>query len=962
MIPFDLVRKHEIPALQATVEEYIEPGSGARHIHLVTNQADLAFLVAFPTIPDCNDGRAHILEHLTLSGSQRYPVRNPFFSMLRRSTASFMNAMTYADRTAYPFASTDRNDFFNLLDVYLDATFFPNLDHLNFLQEGWRYSLEDGKLGYQGVVLNEMKGAFTDPMRALHGGITAALLKNTTYAVCAGGDPLDIPDLSHQMLKDFHASHYHPSQAVFMSAGPIPAADIQQRISERVLVARTGTAPRRVPQLACVDSQRHATIAVPSQSARADGYGIQMAWLMGEAASPDVLYRSTLLGAGLLGDASAPLRKAMESAGYGRPGRLNGFDPGARQILFHLGMDGLHEEQVASARVLLWGALEQAAERGVPVAALQAALRDLTYRQRDTSCGQMPNILSRMLSVLPVALHGGDIISALDSGPALAQLRRDIEDPSYFKRLVRALLDNPARLDAKVESDPEYLAKRAALERRKLDGLHTTLGPAELERIGVDSAALQALQRQPADSSVLPRIKPGDVSPHPLPLPQLAAKGNGVYLCDIASNGISYARVQYDVSAFPEHDWAWLQLYAELRHELGVGDEGYEAAGAWRQRMVPGFAIGLEALADADGTPCLALNFYASGLREEHENIAAVLHAYVAQPRFDETERIAFLVQRMVRRRMDGLAQSGDRIAALAAAAPLAPLRRFEHAINGAGALPFLHALQDMAATPPGIAQLAACMAGVHARVTACARTVLCAGSGGDAETLAALLAVPSWDTGVADAVAAVATAATALFVNAALYAPSQVNHCNIAWPVPNQLHEDAPALAVAAELLSHQVLHQALREQGGAYGGRATYFGNVGVFAMNSYRDPRLVGTYADFDVAVTRLLDTVFGTEQLEEAIISVIKGLDKPRSPFDGALAAWHLQQRGIDSVALQRFRSGVLGCSMAGIKAAVARWLQNGKPNRVASVGNTAQNLDGLELVDLTRLGAVQAASA
>eukprot|EP01034_Spumella_vulgaris_P036782 gene36782-45380_t len=163
MNTFELVRSHHIAALQATVEEYVAPSSGARHIHLATSGADLAFLVGFPTVPDTSDGRAHILEHLALCGSQRYPVRAPFFSMLRRSTATFMNAMTYADRTVYPFASTDRNDFYNLLDVYLDAAFFPRLDYLNFLQEGWRHTLEDGKLRYQGVVFNEMKGAFAEP-------------------------------------------------------------------------------------------------------------------------------------------------------------------------------------------------------------------------------------------------------------------------------------------------------------------------------------------------------------------------------------------------------------------------------------------------------------------------------------------------------------------------------------------------------------------------------------------------------------------------------------------------------------------------------------------------------------------------------------------------------------------------------------------------------------------------------
>jgi Zn-dependent M16 (insulinase) family peptidase len=250
MTTFKQTGSRAIPSLQATVEEYIEPTTGARHIHLASDSSEMVFLVAFPTVPDVSDGRAHILEHLALCGSQRYPVRDPFFSMMRRSTATFMNAFTYADRTVYPFASTDKKDFLNLLDVYLDATFFPNLDYLNFLQEGWRHELKDGKLTYQGVVFNEMKGAFNDPIRALYSGVESTLLQGTTYEVESGGDPLVIPELTHAMLKEFHASHYHPSQAVFMTAGDISAAEVQEQIAKRVLSKLTGTAPRMLPELA----------------------------------------------------------------------------------------------------------------------------------------------------------------------------------------------------------------------------------------------------------------------------------------------------------------------------------------------------------------------------------------------------------------------------------------------------------------------------------------------------------------------------------------------------------------------------------------------------------------------------------------------------------------------------------------------------------------------------------------
>jgi hypothetical protein len=663
-----------------------------------------------------------------------------------------------------------------------------------------------------------------------------------------------------------------------------------------------------------------------------------------------VYWHADLLRAGLMGDASAPLRKAMESAGYGRPARINGADPGARQMLFHVGMEGLTKTQLADARALLWTTLEQVAETGVPAETLQAALRDMTYAQRDTAGARMPNVLARMLGALPVVMRGGDAVAALDSTAILERLRTDVADPAFFRRLVRNLLDNPARLDAEVVPDPDYFTQRAAAERARLDAVHATLSESDLERIAADNAALDALQRQPTDSSVLPRIRPADVSREPLALPDIGTAADGKYVFPIPSNGISYARVQLDVSALPEDDWPWLPLYASLRSDLGVADRDFEQAAAWRRARVARHAIGVNATQDAGGALRIAMNFYASALREEHAQIAAVLDEYVNRPRFDEDARIRFLVDRMARQLLDDLAQNGDRYARLAAGASVSPLRAFEHATEGAPIVPFVTALQTLVATPDGLRQVQDRLAALHARMMDCPRTLLCAGSGDDAQALAGLFGAFT-----AQGVAQARPARMGAPANLALHAPGQVNHCHIAWAAPDLRHADAPALAVAAQLLTAQLLHPALRERGGAYGGFAGYIAGAGAFTMASYRDPRLAGTYADFATALDRVLDTAFTDEQLEEAIISVIQKLDHPAAPFDTVLAAWTLHQRGIDLAARRQFRAGVLGCTLADVRAAVGRWLKDETPSRAASVGNVDQDLAGLRVLDLLAYG-------
>jgi Zn-dependent M16 (insulinase) family peptidase len=270
--------------------------------------------------------------------------------------------------------------------------------------------------------------------------------------------------------------------------------------------------------------------------------------------------------------------------------------------------------------------------------------------------------------------------------------------------------------------------------------------------------------------------------------------------------------------------------------------------------------------------------------------------------------------------------------------------------VDGVGGLPFYGALQKQSKTPEGIAEIATQLADLHKRIVSRAPTVLCSGIEDDAAALGARLqfrAPPATPDGVSSH-----GSCENLAANAALHAVSQINHCVIAWKVPGEHHPDAAALAVTAVLISNQVLHQALREKGGAYGGSARYEGNAGIFSMASFRDPRLAGTYADFDSAIQIVLESEFSAEQVEEAIIGVIKVLDRPETPHAEVLSAWNMHHRGLNEATRTQFRSGVLSCTMTHVKAATKRWLRDGLPSRAAFVGDVKQDLVGLKVIDLS----------
>ena len=964
-MPFIQTRDRVIPTLQARLQEYEDPASGARHVHLATADPEMAFLVAFPTVPDKSDGRAHILEHLALCGSARYPVRDPFFSMLRRSTATFMNAMTSPDRTVYPFASTDTSDFFNLLGVYLDAAFFPKLDYLDFLQEGWRHTLEDGKLGYGGVVFNEMKGAFADPTRELGQSINAVLFKGTTYEVEYGGDPLVIPSLTHADLKAFHATHYHPSQAVFMTSGSVDPLAVQDVIAARVLAHFSDVAPRRTPALAATwNAPRSSVVAIPSASAGEDEHGVQIAWLLGETADPVGYASAYLLEAGLVGDSSSPLTQAMETAGYGRPSAFNGLDPHLRQMVFHLGMEGLTVKQGKPARKRIWDALERTAQDGVPLTAQQATLRDLRFSQRQISGGRTPYGLRKLFEAVPLAMAGADVMLALDNEATFAQLDAQIRDPAFFKSLVRALLDSPTRLDVSVEPDARYFTAREETESQVLAATQAALSAADLARIEEEAAALLARQRHPVDNSVLPRIRPQDVSPLPRPafsLPQAQQPAVGL---SIASNGVSYASVVYDVSAFPQADWQWLDLYATLLPDLGVGARTFEQAAAWRQQHVPRFDVDLDAHESVphDGAAAgfhLQMVFSARNLREEAQAIAAVLSGSIRDARFDEKARIAFLIDSVAETLTQELSESGDHYAAIAADAPFSVRTRFDSCVEGVGILSFYAELARQIESDAGLEAIMARLQALHHKVIACEVTVIAAGVQDDGKRLAELIDVPGMRHPQAQSRPPLAIAPAAprqAPANVALLAPAQVNHCFASWPVPYLGHEDCPTLSVLANLLTNQILHQALREEGGAYGGRAKNAPQSGIFTMLSYRDPRLAATYADFTRAIAWVLEAPLSDEHIEEAIIGVIGDLDKPHSPYDEAMHAWRMRERGVTEAMRVAFRQGALHCTADKLKDVARRYLFDVTPSRAAFASEAAKDLAGLQALNLTALAA------
>ncbi|MGB2130917.1 MAG: insulinase family protein, partial [Marinobacterium sp.] len=689
---FRFISSKLIEALNIEVAEYEHKVTGARHYHIASDHDENVFLVAFRTVPEDSRGVAHILEHTALCGSERFPVRDPFFMMTRRSLNTFMNAFTSSDWTAYPFASQNRKDYFNLLDVYLDATFFSRLDPLDFAQEGHRveFATQDdaaSDLVYKGVVYNEMKGAMSSPVSTLWQTLTKYLFPTTTYHHNSGGDPECIPDLSYDDLLEFYRSHYHPSNAVFMTFGDLPVSELQQRFEDNAL----SRFERRDEQIAVADEKRYfAPVRIEeayalTQDDLSSSTHHVMGWLLPRSIDLDDLMQAHLLSRVLLDNSSSPLRAALESTELGSaPSPLCGLEDSNREMSFLCGLEGSEPEHAAAFEQLVLDTLEQVVRDGVPMDMVEAQLHQLELTQREITGDGYPFGLQLILASMPAAIHRGNPIGVLDIDPALETLRAQIKAPDFIPGLIRRwLLDNPHRVRLTLRPDAELADRREAAEAAQLQQIKQGLSEAEKQAVIEQAVALEARQQQVDDDSILPCVTLEDV-PAELKLPTAAELAGGALdttWFNAGTNGLVYQQVIVDLPALSDAEQSLMPLYTYCLTELGCGERDYRANQAYQSQVTGGLHAytSLRGSIDSEQEVSGYLVMSGKALSVNSDKLNALMAETLEHARFDETARIREIVAQQRARREQSITGSGHSFAMMAACATLSPVARYSH-------------------------------------------------------------------------------------------------------------------------------------------------------------------------------------------------------------------------------------------------------------------------------------------
>ncbi|MFW2372842.1 MAG: insulinase family protein [Gammaproteobacteria bacterium] len=958
---FEWLRSEQIDSLNIIIEEYRHIKTGAPHYHLVADNPENVFLVALRTVPTDSTGVAHVLEHTALCGSEHYPVRDPFFMMIRRSLNTFMNAFTSSDWTAYPFASQNKKDFNNLLDVYLDAVFFSRLDELDFAQEGHRFEFDkpsdpNSDLVYKGVVFNEMKGAMSSPVSTLWQGITEHLFPTTTYHYNSGGDPEKIPDLSYAQLKAFYKTHYHPSNAVFMTFGDIPAYEHHARFEQNALSQFD-----KLDKLIKVDPEQRFT----SPKILQDSYALDeddvsnkthivLGWLLGQSISLEEMLQTHLMSSVLLDNSASPLRRALETSELGAaPSPLCGLEDSNLEMSFICGLEGSNPEQAEQVEQLILKVLQQVAEEGVPQENVEAVLHQLELSQREIGGDSYPYGLQLILESLSAAIHRGDPVAVLNLDPVLEKLRADIKDPDFIKQLVKKnLLDNQHRVRLTMTPDTQLSQQTEQAEKARLAAIKAGLNEKDKQNIIEQAQALQKRQQEVDDPDVLPKVGLDDV-PSEVSIPQGKEYRSGQHKLSSfvqGTNGLVYEQLVVDLPHLSEEEIDILPFYSYCLTELGCGDKDYLEMQNWQSRVTGGISAFTSVRGEIDNVQHTSGHFVISGkaLARHHDSLNELMAEIMSNVRFDETARIRELIAQKRARREQSITGQGHSLAMISASSGMSPAAALTHRLSGLQGIQYIKQLDDGLADAAQLESLCNTFRSIHTKILAAPRQFLVVSEQDQQQNLMHDLE-HYWSDTVSVSSDGFKLGEVQQQVKQAWLTSTQVNFCAKSYATVPVEHEDAAALTVLGGFLRNGYLHRVIREQGGAYGGGASHEPANACFRFYSYRDPRMAETLDDFDTSIEWLLKEEHDPRYLEEAILGVISGIDKPGSPAGEAKQAFHNSLYGRTAAQRQKFRQQILRVTMDDLKRVGQTYLVPEKASiAVVCNGNMEQEAKQLGL--------------
>ena len=907
--------------------------TGARVMLIENSDENKVFNIAFRTPPKNSTGVAHILEHSVLCGSREFPLKDPFVELVKGSLNTFLNAMTYPDKTCYPVASCNDRDFQNLMHVYLDAVFYPNIYKKEeiFRQEGWNYHMEqkEGPLKYNGVVYNEMKGAFSSPDDVLEREIMNSLFPDTTYGCESGGDPVNIPDLSYEEFLDFHRQYYHPSNSFIYLYGNMDMEEKLEFIDSHYLSAFDSLAIdsqiRDQEAFAQVkDIQKN--YPVSEDEGEEDNTYLSYNMVVGEAADINLSLAFEVLDYALLSAPGAPLKQALLDAKIGKD-IYGSFEDGIKQTYFSIVAKGANLSQKEEFVKVIRDTLTKIAEEGIDKKAVTAGINYYEFRFREADFSSYPKGLMYGLDILSSWLYD-------DTKPfcevqlleGFEFLKKALEE-GYFEELIRKyLLDNTHGAILSLVPEKGLAAKRDKELEEKLENYRKSLSDEELTRMVENTKALEAYQEAeeaPEALTCIPMLSREDIKKEITGLTneEHHVEDSLFLYHDVCTNGIGYADLLFEIHDFDVDTVHYLGL---LKSVLGAVDtENYTYGELFNEvnARTGGIAYGIEVFDDAQDTDAFRAMFAVRGkaLYPEMDFMFSMIREVLTTSKLDDTKRLYEIIARVRSRAQASLASAGHSTAVLRGASYASPMAAFQDEMAGIGYYQFIEKLEK---------DFDSCKDEIVKNLRKVMEKVLrpenfCVSYTGERESL--------------DVVKAQAAGIKKVLFNG--QKPESVKQApcikkNEAFKTSGQVQyvaqngnfrkkglEYTGALEILKVILSYDYLWINLRVKGGAYGCMSGFKRNGESFLV-SYRDPHLKRTLEVYQGVPDYIRAFEADEREMTKYIIGTISNKDVPRTPqMQGSISKTAYFSNVTEDM-LQKERNQILGAQKEDIQKLAA----------------------------------------
>jgi presequence protease len=878
---FTLLQERTIPEINSTVKLYQHDKTGARLLSVLNADENKVFGVTFRTPPQTSNGIAHIMEHSVLCGSRKYPVKEPFVELLKGSLNTFLNAFTYPDKTCYPVATTNLKDFYNLIDVYLDAVFYPLIPERTLMQEGWHYEVEspEAPLTFKGVVFNEMKGALSSPDDLLGEVSQQALYPDTPYGLNSGGDPAVIPDLTYAEFKNFHETYYHPSNAYIFFYGDDPEGERLRILDEWLNAFERKNVQSTLPLQPQWDKPK--AIVQPYDSGdtpEAKAY-ISVNWLMPETTDIQTTMALSILSHILLATPASPLKKALLDSGLGED-VLGGYQEELRQGYFQAGLKGVQRENLDQVEALIHATLAGLVKDGLDPETVAASLNTIEFRLREQNTGRFPRGLFMMLNALSAWLYDADPLEALAYEAPLNAIKT--QPKGYFEALIQKhLLDNPHRATVHLVPDPEEGKRRDEVERARLAQARAAMSPADLEAVSAAMADLKQHQETPDTPEALatiPALTLADIDPKTKTIPiEIGALGGArTFYHALPTNSIVYLDLGFDLHSLPADLLPFVGLFGRVLLQMGTQTQDYVSLTQRIGKSTGG--IGSATLTSTvRETTNSALYFFLRGkaVASQAGELLAILKEVLLTAKLDNRERFKQIVLEDKARNEAGLIPGGHRVVNARLRARFNEADWAAEQINGLENLFFVRQLAEeidknwdsVLGKLETLRRLLVNRAAMIANVTLDA-----AAWNSFKPQLAALIeALPTSQP------APVKWQRSITSKNEGLTIPAQVNYVGKGANLYSLGYEPDGSVNVINNYLQTTWLWEKVRVQGGAYGGFSQFDSTSGTFTFLSYRDPNILPTLENYDNTVKFLRDLDLSEAELTKSIIGTIGELD-------------------------------------------------------------------------------------